>query len=1660
MASSTTTISSDFDDPLRSIPTIEAPESLLAVDQLDGPSLASTLKLPDGASQFLSPIPASTPPPPTFALSDLYDGTPEGLEALGPDIASADITVAADGTFLETSSGPAARELKRRYDQLAGVGLSVRSPYAITAFVNQHGKSMYRVGHRAEHSAPGKNAADVEDQINQSKSSTASQSPRTKRRSRLSMHFLPPAMFSKSSAPPPPPPAPPSRPPTAASSNTTTSRKLQRRTRSIPDLYSAATANGSTNGPTFSATGRAHSQSVTAADLPRPSLTYNPPSPERKFDTFAQLLDWFTPSSGASSNSSMFDARRSSLDPVRPRAAIAQPFGSSVSFNSPSQKPPAERQPPRHLRVMQSFESGLTARQDDLPASGSPVPEEEEESSRPPSAIRLSEIQLEPIEQPDTPVPEPDSTISAESLNLSSHYSTEVFNVLQTYRGLPLFETLADEDTTVIKLSFAADSSAAPRDDPRFVIWGEVYLEQDVDDYHSSSRDSLTDVSSSNPSSSFSKRRNSKVPKIKSPEASTSRLPPVEPGQRMLLAATIERWIAQLTSDLNYDELLNFFLTFRTYVSAVDLCHLLICRFHWACQKPSSLQDEKVRRIVRVRTFVAIRYWLLTFFTVDFIPNRELRLLIADWLNTLMHDPVLKKHPDGMDIVRRLVKVAKECKRAHTRTEAHTAEKLKPTSPPRSTPESPADHLLGKSFAEAIRKPVVEDTESDLDLDFLPDDAKPEEPSTGFPSDPANAHLTVGRSAGGVALTPSSRPSSLPLSSFNILQRTDHAPGPNADTDRPFVQNPVQVPLPNRHSALSRAFVRTIGRLGRWKRVLAPKTSVSRPVAPLGACAGVSAFDLEINASRDLLTMNGGVEQYLKMLDLPSAAPKLTAPTNASLTQVAMHTPLPSSPPQELPAPPLSQTSPLTVPANGESHSPQSPQSPASPLASHSKLPVESIRPPAVAEETSASIPQYSEPATQTADTADIAEPSDATACASDDSADGSTAVSDYEIEAFNNEVDRLRQPERAESFRSSSTDSFGQPLTSDGPLPPTFPGTHSQWQFDVVSIDDLDFSDTSSFLEAGEPQHPPGLRKPVRKLPMRRDFEFVRRSEVSSMGIVSHESMRDSINSSNHSTSPTSSAGGPQPIQKWQMKSLQQTFESMSNDGDDKGDVEAALLRLEGQINPKVLQEKAEKVDGWVRSLRERMANGDYDRASSIFSDDEPEFEGFIDEVDQPLKPDFETQPNLVVSIAEDEGYAGHDDIDDTVDTPMPTQTTHQLPNVPDLDRSKDAKPAVEDAVPLEILQSRVHSTEAPDTPLVDPSVETRLSSKFASTEAPRIHRSFILHHSAELLAKHFSMIDRELFMSVKFEELVTEEWMECEEIDVLDWAQYLKDRARWKVEGRFADKTTALAAVRARFNLMVSFVVAEIILTPPGERPLVVGKFIRIAWKSYSLSNFNTLTAIITALQTHWVSKAMRKPGWSRIGTFESRMYRDLKQFTTNIDHFKFMRQVVDSIVDAKPLESGSHASSVVSGGADSQSGRARAGSDLRPAVPSACIPFIGIYISQLHRLNKLPAVIDPTAPHSAVGIDPETAIFDTPAHPEVFATLAPLPPSMHLEPLINVHKQRRIADVIKSLVAGQHLASRVHFEVDKKLFQRCLRLRGLDSTYLQRALHMYPD
>ena len=212
----------------------------------------------------------------------------------------------------------------------------------------------------------------------------------------------------------------------------------------------------------------------------------------------------------------------------------------------------------------------------------------------------------------------------------------------------------------------------------------------------------------------------------------------------------------------------------------------------------------------------------------------------------------------------------------------------------------------------------------------------------------------------------------------------------------------------------------------------------------------------------------------------------------------------------------------------------------------------------------------------------------------------------------------------------------------------------------------------------------------------------------------------------------------------------------------------------------------------------------------------------------------------------------------------------------------------------------------------------------------------------------------------------------------------------------------------------------------------------------------------AILSGLGSDWVKKALRQSN-VKPGIWESRMLRDLQQWTTSEGDFKHIRSTVDALAEAKPARTtmSPEATNLSTDGLATTS-RSRAASEGKPPPPPSCIPFFGefspcllyfsdtdlpagIYLSELYRYSSLPDLIDPTAPHEPVKIDPETNTFEPPAHPEVFSNLAPLPPTVQLEPLINVHKQRLVAGVVKSLVTGQHLAAKVQYAVDKKLFQK---------------------
>lgn len=87
--------------------------------------------------------------------------------------------------------------------------------------------------------------------------------------------------------------------------------------------------------------------------------------------------------------------------------------------------------------------------------------------------------------------------------------------------------------------------------------------------------------------------------------------------------ATLKALIVQQTSPeiIDYNLICDFFLTYRTFVSSIEVMELLLTRIMWSLQYIASQQEENITigKLVLLRTFVALRHWILNYFIDDFV---------------------------------------------------------------------------------------------------------------------------------------------------------------------------------------------------------------------------------------------------------------------------------------------------------------------------------------------------------------------------------------------------------------------------------------------------------------------------------------------------------------------------------------------------------------------------------------------------------------------------------------------------------------------------------------------------------------------------------------------------------------------------------------------------------------------------------------------------------------------------------------------------------------------------------------------------------------------------------------------------------------------------------------------------------------------------------
>ena len=408
-------------------------------------------------------------------------------------------------------------------------------------------------------------------------------------------------------------------------------------------------------------------------------------------------------------------------------------------------------------------------------------------------------------------------------------------------------------------------------DDPRYVIWGMKGAKgssqvparsSDAAPRRASPASSATDSPERSRdrrrSSVWSDERGSPASSLRDSVNSTSR----KSGERVLMAATAERLVAELTSNISPDLLVAFFITYRNFMEPIDLLHLLLARFEWAIPPPthhwpttatgltastsslSSLsaaaaEDEALRRIVRVRTFVVLRYWLLNHFMRDYYPSRELRTALTTWLNSSARDARFRTSPKDVRLIKALKKTVRKCKDAFILG--------KPREAMLSPQKSPV-HVAGE-----------EEPEDKVDLDDV------------VRAD-GDAVIAASRDASG----PDPTSLSSPLAPSIYSRDEESYPLPDDDESRP--RGPV-----------ARRLSSAVGTLGRIKRKL--RDGARRYVAPAISDSPPSgATTLEL--SHDLLRDETRLSRYLHQLGIEllpsetSAVPTPAISTTSAEVQV------------------------------------------------------------------------------------------------------------------------------------------------------------------------------------------------------------------------------------------------------------------------------------------------------------------------------------------------------------------------------------------------------------------------------------------------------------------------------------------------------------------------------------------------------------------------------------------------------------------------------------------------------------------------------------------------------------------------------------------------------------------------------------------------------
>lgn len=498
------------------------------------------------------------------------------------------------------------------------------------------------------------------------------------------------------------------------------------------------------------------------------------------------------------------------------------------------------------------------------------------------------------------------------------------------------------------------------------------------------------------------------------------------------------------------------------------------------------------------------------------------------------------------------------------------------------------------------------------------------------------------------------------------------------------------------------------------------------------------------------------------------------------------------------------------------------------------------------------------------------------------------------------------------------------------------------------------------------------------------------------------------------------------------------------SDEEDGPGGVEEALRRLEGFIDEGKRLARAQRVEALWAHSRSRQATLGAELATPETGTKQADVvgkDGCLLTGDELPRRCASSQPvtDAASGIAPSP-WAEH--------PPLEAQSVHLASHVQD---SRSASVDAACRAPASALTST--SKMSQENKRLEHQAEAILSptEMLGLRSLPPVHRCFLLDCRSEEIAQHFTLIEKELFCAIGWTELVTDRWRERTYLhEVVDWEAYYKSQCQARQKAEAAGEPhprNDVETIVARFNLTCNWVASQVVLTQcVEERVAVISKFIRVAFKCYQQCNFVTTVEICLGLQSPWVER-LRKT-WAKMGSWEMRVFRDLKALTSPRHDFHHLRAAMRGMIVDGNLED-LMACSGPPPNLRSSNFRHIGSDEVRVSARSRCVPFFGLFVSDLDKWHRQPSFVGSTGSLNCV------PAFGQAGHVEDLQSLPseriPIPSSPSKVPsqlCLNMLKIGQLGSTVKTILAFQQEAASYTYEADGTLYNKCLRLRCLDG------------